>query len=548
MNNKHLEKDIVHIGAITKPSSVQCLTHWIVIMNVLRTRISLALQDLIEEQNGIAFQRLAYQCLHVRYPSLMATAVQADLGEDGITVLDETSDDGVIRSLACSLTANLSKILEDAKKIKARRSDVEELIFATPKKVERRTITGWEKRINSEFGWKLVVVEREELLNILESPDLRWICIQHLNVHIWEDCLKIPKLRWDDRLYSAGAMLRPEFSIVPFRGRKREIDDLTRWAMSNIPLSIRLYAGWAGFGKTRLAMEICHRLRQSGVRAGFIIREDVDTFIEDFATDSKDDGSTLFIVIDYVESNRDVLVNLLKRFERNKRKRIRFMLLARGVGEWWEELKRVGNGVGELLSGPATAKPIRITSLALSQDERKDSYNEAFTAFAKELKISAPKNTPSNLNAPYYERVLLLHMSALLDVTGEARPTENEKEDEKNRILCGVLNKEIRFWERLLLSRKLDASLLKGLDSAMATFTMIDGVWNKKEAVELLQRLPHFEEENWRILDILAELIHDSYSGSEKYIEPLQPDLLGDHLIRSVLTKHGEEFFDKVLM
>lgn len=75
-------------------------------MNVLRTRIILALQTLVEDQNGIAFQRLAHQCLHPRYPSLLATAVQADLGEDGISVIGEGSD-GVIRSLVCSLTAEL---------------------------------------------------------------------------------------------------------------------------------------------------------------------------------------------------------------------------------------------------------------------------------------------------------------------------------------------------------------------------------------------------------------------------------------------------------
>ncbi len=36
--------------------------------------------------------------------------------------------------------------------------------------------------------------------------------------------------------------------------------------------------------------------------------------------------------------------------------------------------------------------------------------------------------------------------------------------------------------------------------------------------------------------------------GDEKYIEPLQPGLLGDYLIRKVLIKHGEEFFERVLV
>ena len=65
-------------------------------MNILRAQIFLALQALIEEENGIAFQRLAYQCLRNRWPSLMATAEKADIGEDALTVVCEGTD-GVVR-------------------------------------------------------------------------------------------------------------------------------------------------------------------------------------------------------------------------------------------------------------------------------------------------------------------------------------------------------------------------------------------------------------------------------------------------------------------
>jgi tetratricopeptide (TPR) repeat protein len=150
-------------------------------MNRTRAQICLALDALIEEKNGIAFQRLACQCLHPRWPSLMATAEQADLGEDALTIIDEGSD-GVIRSLACSLTAKWSKISKDAQTIAAMRSDVQEIIFATPKAVTRKEQKDWEKRIKDELGWKLVVVERSEFLNVLERPESQWIREQHLNI------------------------------------------------------------------------------------------------------------------------------------------------------------------------------------------------------------------------------------------------------------------------------------------------------------------------------------------------------------------------------
>ena len=119
-------------------------------MNIIRTKIQLALNALIEERNGTAFQRLAYQCLRSRWPSLTSVAEQNDLGEDAITILDETSD-GVVRSLACSLTAKWSKVSSDANKIADQRSDVQELIFATPKTITRKTQRNWEKCIREQF-------------------------------------------------------------------------------------------------------------------------------------------------------------------------------------------------------------------------------------------------------------------------------------------------------------------------------------------------------------------------------------------------------------
>ena len=170
-------------------------------------------------------------------------------------------------------------------------------------------------------------------------------------------------------------------------------------------------------------------------------------------------------------------------------------------------------------------------SLALSQEEREDSYQQAVAAFAQVMSVPVPETKRRDFGAPHYERILLLHMSALLDVADEPDSIGEQEEDERNQIVGRVLDREIRFWERLLLSRELDASLRKGLDGAMAAFTLIDGVWTKEEAIDLLQRLPFFEDEKWRILEAVAELLHDSYGGDEKYIESLQPDLLGEYLI-----------------
>lgn len=173
-------------------------------MNTIRAQINSALEALIEEKNGIAFQRLACQCLKSRWPTLMATAEQADCGEDALTVLSEGAD-GIIRSLACSLTATHAKISSDAGKIAKQHPDVKEFVFATPKSVTRKIQLEWEKKIAEQYGWKLIVVERSEFLAILEHPRAQWICAQHLNLALgYSHCLKSAEELRDLRQYEAA--------------------------------------------------------------------------------------------------------------------------------------------------------------------------------------------------------------------------------------------------------------------------------------------------------------------------------------------------------
>jgi tetratricopeptide (TPR) repeat protein len=167
-------------------------------VNTIRSQINLALEALIEEKNGVLFQRLAIQCLRLRWPSLASVTEEADLGEDAITILGETSD-GVIRTFACSLTATWQKVSSDAHKVISQRSDVRELIFATPKTLTRNVQKKWERRIREEHGWKLIVVERSEFLAILERPESQWICREYLNLtlgygHLLENADALRKL------------------------------------------------------------------------------------------------------------------------------------------------------------------------------------------------------------------------------------------------------------------------------------------------------------------------------------------------------------------
>src|SRR5205823_9180178 len=108
-----------------------------------------------------------------------------------------------------------------------------------------------------------------------------------------------------------------------------------------------------GMGKTRLFLETCQRMQRRGWRAGFLIASEAAHATADLWGALVDQGQPLLVVVDYAESRRAELVALLSAADRSPHGRVRVVLLARAAGDWWEELKRAGDGVGDLMQGPA---------------------------------------------------------------------------------------------------------------------------------------------------------------------------------------------------
>lgn len=121
-----------------------------------------------------------------------------------------------------------------------------------------------------------------------------------------------PALLWLRRPVAAlrrspSVLLRPESEVVPFTGRIAEIEDLIVWAQADAGPSVRLIAAPGGAGKTRLAIEVCHRLERIGVSAGFLSKEQ---FVEckSFLLNSP---TTPFVcIVDYAETCLDELLTL----------------------------------------------------------------------------------------------------------------------------------------------------------------------------------------------------------------------------------------------
>src|SRR5712692_8432702 len=100
-------------------------------MAILKSDIERALDDLISHEEGIKVQCLAVVLAKKRWPDLIASEPKKDLGDDAIAKATFAAEGGD-KVLACSTTAKLQKIREDAEKIKKHFKGTTKLVFATP--------------------------------------------------------------------------------------------------------------------------------------------------------------------------------------------------------------------------------------------------------------------------------------------------------------------------------------------------------------------------------------------------------------------------------
>ncbi len=353
-----------------------------------------------------------------------------------------------------------------------------------------------------------------------------------------EPLLEVPRHVWRPDRSPPGALLRADYGVVPFHSREREIDELFEWCEGERPVSVRLYTGPGGMGKTRLSLELCQRLREQGWRTG-LVKSAADATPEEAARSLIAGGGPMFAVVDYAETRRGFLVPLLRELlDAEEDGPFRLILLSRWREDWWEQLKASPDRVGDLISGPATSHHA-LAPLALSTDDRAATYHEAAKAFAGRLERPVPEGLPVDIEAKYFEPVLMLHMSALGAVEGV--PLKGE-----DGILDWVLDRERRFWRTQLEVRELAKNLMSGVGRAMSAITLAGGAISEEGTVQLLMALKFFEGQPRSNLASVAHLMHDTYPG-ERWIMPVQPDILGEHLIERELVDDPQEIFDLVL-
>ncbi len=330
-----------------------------------------------------------------------------------------------------------------------------------------------------------------------------------------------------------GQLLAAAHEIVPFhtKGRSAELDALDSWCSAEPRVSVWLWTGDGGVGKTRLMIEWCHRLRGQNWHAGFLHRQ-LDDGIERLF----EGAAPRLIVVAYAETCLEVIRALLFRLATvGDGPRCRVVLLARRQGDWWRRLRQ-DEEVEELIA--ESPEPRRLGALDIDRDT---AFREAFSAFADARGDGNGEIPAPTLAGGDYDRILYLHMAALAAVGGE--PVGDASD-----TLTKVLEHERHFWIRSVNELDLESPqkqlLEKAVPQAVAALTLIGG-GDKDHAPPVIATAT----QSLALTDVaraaLDKLLLSIYGDGGDF-GGLEPDLLGEELVAACLFEEAA-LLDRVL-
>ncbi|MGO9296536.1 MAG: tetratricopeptide repeat protein, partial [Streptosporangiaceae bacterium] len=320
--------------------------------------------------------------------------------------------------------------------------------------------------------------------------------------------------------------LRPEKEIVTFWPRQ-ELQSLHEWAASPLTTDIRLITGEGGVGKSRLALQLGHELDTEFGWRPYWVPSGKELSAADAACAS---DKPVLLVVDYAETRAQTGDLLARVIGAQSRANVRVLLLARSAGEWWQQLT---SGTGAVVSETLTAVQPVVLGPLTGPSGQHDVYRQAVRAFAGELGVPCPDAAKPPALSPGAP-VLVVHAAALLTVLGQEAPAAGSGTAE---VIAGLLGHEARYWQQSQASYHLALGPTP-TRRAVAAATLV-GADDEESACHLLEALSELADPTTR--SRAARWLHDLYPAAQTgpqlrdWIAPLQPDLLAEDLVTSVL-------------
>ena len=334
-------------------------------------------------------------------------------------------------------------------------------------------------------------------------------------------------------------LLLPTARAIPLVGRDEEMASLLQFVKDDSPRDIRarVLTGGGGSGKTRLALELCHRIKATW-NAGFVTTQALARFFKQ--QDASDWGwqKPTLIVFDYAAAHAAVLTQWLTELQDRPPPPhpLRLLLLERhaDVDSGWHQAVFSPGGWGhlrkrELLDPP---EPVAIRSLPKPAD-RLAILSAVVERCAPELleKLVNEPALPQQLSqSPWGGDPLYLAMAALtIARSGDTSALRLGRTD----LALEVAGHEQQRLRQLANSHGLDANLLEHL---CACITLAQGM-PRAEAMALAES--EKTATGFQNADAPARLVdalHQAFPEGDD-IAPIRPDLIGEAFLLRVWTQ-----------
>jgi len=338
---------------------------------------------------------------------------------------------------------------------------------------------------------------------------------------------------------SPARLLRARSGVVPFVDRAGLLSGLTEWMTDPDPFAGYLVGGRGGSGKTRLGVQLSVEAGQREWLCGLLSRATDLAQLEELAGTP----TPRLVVIDYAESRGEQLEALLPRLSKQATQEwpVRVLLLVRAAprrsDDWTEPLR----GRGDWLDAILDDVQVRVLDDSLpTPDERATLFGSAAAAFAALAQPDTDPGTvavpepPAMLGGPAFTSPLLVTVAAYLAVHPDGKvPTS------RGRLLDELIDREDRHWQATGLAHQVEVGDGDLRRRVVAVITLA-GADTETEAADLLGLLPDLSDssETGRRLAV-ARWGRDLYPGP-RWWNPLEPDLLGEHLVATELAGFGE--------
>jgi len=354
--------------------------------------------------------------------------------------------------------------------------------------------------------------------------------------------LRMPSKRWQANSgMPESQLLRADEALVPFDAAQQpSLDLLNTWLDAQWPTAVRLVIGAGGLGKTRLALELCRQRQAAGWCCGFLDKDHAAKDMALFWDGLLQQQQAVLVVLDYAETRQTVLLALVKALLQNPSPHpVRLLLLARGGGEWWDNLPGKDADCETLLASYATSGPYQLSALYLDASSRYPAYQQALQAYAEALGRPATQYIP-DLTGEHFAKPLYLQMAALLALFNEYPQTAEG-------LTRALLNHERRYWAQALTDSDLPKPEILA-QQLLALATLAGGFAAPNQAHNYWGAVSDYPLQPLEMA-VLFNALTPLYPGSgNQRLPAMQPDLLGEALVaQTLLQMQGARLLDAVL-